>query len=115
MTKERLREKLDSLNKQSSLEDLQLYVNEVREIRGFSNDTLKDLMILLTEEVGELAKEVRKISKMKLDIQEKSTIDVEGELADVLIYLLSICRYLNIDLFEAFKSKEEKNSHRVWK
>jgi NTP pyrophosphatase (non-canonical NTP hydrolase) len=114
MTREELKMRLDSLNAQSSLNALQSYVNEMREVRGF-DETLKDLMILLTEETGELAKEVRKLSNMKIDVLEKSTVDIEGELADIFIYLLSICRHLNIDLFEAFKAKEEINSDRVWK
>jgi NTP pyrophosphatase (non-canonical NTP hydrolase) len=115
MTQVALREKLDLLNGNSSLKEVQSYVNEMIDVRGFGDETLKDLMILLTEEMGELAKEVRKLVHMKTDVSKKSTVDIEGELADIFIYLLSICRNLNIDLFEAFKVKEEKNSSRIWK
>jgi len=115
VTKEVLREKLDTLNANSSLKELQEYVNDMIKVRGFSDETLKDLMILLTEETGELAREVRKLSHMKTDVLSQSTMDIEGEIADIFIYLLSICRNLNIDLFEAFKAKEERNSNRVWK
>ena len=115
MTQEELKKQLDLLNTQSSLKDLQAYVSEMIEMRGFGDETLKDLMILLTEETGELAREVRKVSNMKTDVSSPSTGDIEGEIADIFIYLLSICRNLNIDLFKAFKAKEEKNSNRVWK
>jgi len=114
MTKEELREKLNALNPQSSVGDLQAYVSNMIQIRGFEDETLKDLMILLTEEIGELAKEVRKLSHLKTDVTNHSISDIEGELADIFIYLLSICRNLNIDLFQAFKNKEIRNSNRTW-
>jgi len=114
MTKEMLKAQLDALNSESSVSDLQQYVNEMLKVRGFADETLKDLMILLTEETGELAKEVRKLANMKTDVAAKPTGNIQNELADILIYLLSICVHLEIDLFEAFKAKEEKNSKRVW-
>ena len=115
MTKEKLREKLDTLDSKSSLKEMQQYIGEMIQVRGFADETLKDLMILLTEETGELAKEVRKLSNMKTDITNKTTGNIEGELADILIYLLSISVHLNIDLFESFKAKELKNTQRTWK
>lgn len=74
-------------------------------------------MLFLTEEMGELAKEVRKSTKHKIDINKKENkeIDIEGEIADVFIYILSMCRVMNINLLEAFKEKEEKNCKREWK
>lgn len=74
-------------------------------------------MLFLTEEMGELAKEVRKSTKHKIDINKKENreIDIEGEIADVFIYILSMCRAMNINLLEAFKNKEERNCKREWK
>ena len=74
-------------------------------------------MLFLTEEMGELAKEVRKLRKYKIDIKKKENkeLDLEGEIADIFIYLLSMCRVTNINLLEAFKNKEEKNCKREWK
>lgn len=114
MRHEQLKKQLAELNETSSLKDIQDYVNEMIATRGFADETLKDVMILLTEELGELAKEVRKLSNMKLDPSKEKVADVEGELADIFIYLLSMCRLLKIDLFQAFKNKEEKNSNRIW-
>ena len=41
--------------------------------------------------------------------------DIEEEIADVFIVLVSICNRLNINLYDAIKKKEEKNIKRQWK
>lgn len=110
-----LKEQLSKLNENTTLKDLQKYVNDMIEIRGFSKETPQDVMLLLTEEVGELAKEIRKSRKYYLDTNKNNELDVEGEIADVFIYILSMCRVMNVNLLEAFKNKEEKNCKREWK
>lgn len=107
-----LKEQLSKLNENTTLKDLQKYVNDMIEIRGFSKETPQDVMLLLTEEVGELAKEIRKSRKYYLDTNKNNELDVEGEIADVFIYILSMCRVMNVNLLEAFKNKEEKNCKR---
>lgn len=115
MDNEYLKQQLQKMDNKTSLEDLQKYINEMIEIRGFTNETPQDVMLLLTEEIGELAKEVRKTTHIKMDVAKSKVLDLEGEIADVFMYLLSMCRVMNIDLLEAFKKKEEKNCKRVWK
>ena len=110
-----LKEQLSKLNENTTLKDLQKYVNDMIEIRGFSKETPQDVMLLLTEEVGELAKEIRKSRKYYLDTNKNNELDVEGEIADVFIYILSMCRVMNVNLLETFKNKEEKNCKREWK
>ena len=110
-----LKEQLSKLNENTTLKDLQKYVNDMIEIRGFSKETPQDVMLLLTEEVGELAKEIIKSRKYYLDTNKNNELDVEGEIADVFIYILSMCRVMNVNLLEAFKNKEEKNCKREWK
>ena len=112
---EKLQKRLAALNETSSLADVQDYINEMIEARGFGEETLKDVMILLTEELGELARVVRKFSNMKMDTDKNYEFDASGEIADIFIYLLGVCRLLKIDLFTAFKEKENRNSQRVWK
>ena len=70
-------------------------------------------MLLMVEEVGELAKALRKFVGLKID-QHKATsyTSVEEEVADVFIYLLDLCNVLKIDLFTALKNKELKNEQR---
>lgn len=115
MNNDYLKEQLSKLNENTTLKDLQKYVNDMIEIRGFSKETPQDVMLLLTEEVGELAKEIRKSRKYYLDTNKNNELDVEGEIADVFIYILSMCRVMNVNLLEAFKNKESKNCKREWK
>ena len=110
-----IREELDNLNEKSSLKDIQIYMNKMIEERGFTNETPQDVMLLLTEEVGELAKEIRKTTQIKMDVNKSRETDISGEIADVFMYILSMCRVMNIDLLEAFKEKEERNLKRTWK
>ena len=109
-----LKDEILKMNEDTSLKKLQLYSNEMEDIRGFKND-IYQLMLYLTEEVGELAKEVRKSESLYLDQSKNKEVDLEGEIADVFMYLLSICRLKNIDLLTAFKNKELQNCNRIWK
>jgi len=103
------------LNSNSSLPDIQAYVNRVIEERGFADEALHDVMLMLMEEVGELAREVNTLAGIPMDVTKEKTVDLEGEVADVFMVLLSICRVTGIDLFTAFKNKELKNSTRTWR
>ncbi len=105
---------MPKLSKNPDLATLQEYVAALEEERGFTNNTVPQLCLLLGEEVGELFKAIRKQQKMKVD--SKSTVgNVDEELADILIYLCSIANRLNIDLERAFRNKEELNHQREWK
>ena len=65
-------------------------------------------MLLLLENVGELAKAIRKnATNMSIDNSKINHYDtIESEVADVFIVLSSICNKLNIDLYKALKDKE---------
>ena len=107
---------LDKLSKESSINEIQNYIKKIMEIRGFNKEKSSDKILLLVEEVGELAKAIRKNEK-KLGIdktKEYNYSSIESEIADLLIVLLSICDILNIDLFKAFLDKEEENIKRIW-
>ena len=86
------------------------------EIRGFANQEIEKTMLLLLEEVGELAKSIRKnATNMGIDKNKINHYDtIESELADVFIVLSSVCNKLNIDLYKALKDKEEENIKRIW-
>lgn len=82
---------------------------------GFHNTPL-ELFCYLAEEVGELAKEIRKTEEnMNMDIKKEYDSCLKHEIADVFIYLLAICDVYNINLLESFKEKEKINLDRVWK
>lgn len=105
----------DSLKEGSSLADVQEYAKKMIIARGFEEENLQDLLMLLTEEVGELAKEIRKTIKHKLDQSAENTPNLGNEIADVFNYLLAMCVVADIDLFQAFKKKEAINLKREWK
>lgn len=107
----------DNLTQSSTLAEIQVYIERVLKLRGLSNQTVKDKLLLLIEETGELAKAVRKnLSGASVDPSRMSNYDsVESEIADVLIVLISIANVLGIDIFKCLKEKERININRRWK
>jgi len=107
---------LGKLTEGSSMNQIQTYIKTVVELRGFDNQSIQETMLLLLEEVGELAKAIRKTAtKMSVDIDKLQNYDtVESEVADVFFVLMAVCNQLDINLFEALKEKEEKNCERNW-
>ena len=109
MRKDKIREELNKLNETSNMSDIQNYIKCMLKENNYNNTPL-ELLCYLTEEVGELAKEIRKNeSNMEMDINKKYNSNIKDELADVFIYVLAICNSYNIDLLKAFKSKEKIN------
>ena len=105
------------LNENNSLSEIQDYIREIIALRGFSKQRVQDKMLLLLEETGELAKAIRKtLQEASIDYEKiENYTDIEEEIADVFIVLVSICNRLNINLYDAIKKKEEKNIKRQWK
>lgn len=110
-----LKEKLELLNEESSIAEIQEYIKQMKKIRKFDGVTIEREMMLFLEELGELAKAIRKKTKGALDINKNYENNVEEELADCFIYLLSIANMNNVDMFKAFKDKEIINCNRIWK
>lgn len=107
----------ENLSGSNTLHEVQDYIRKVIEIRGFSNQSIEQAMLLLTEEMGELAKAIRKEkTSMSIDNNKIKNYDtIESEAADVFIVLCTICNKLDIDLFSALKDKEKENIDRTWK
>ena len=116
MTNKELKSELDNLSNKSSVEELQKYIKDMILVRGFKN-TLLERMCLLTEEIGELAKSIRKnATNMSTDVNKQYSYDsIESEVSDCLYVLASVCNRLDIDMFKCLKEKEKENIHRVWK
>lgn len=106
----------EKLTEQSSLKEVQNYVNQVNEIRGFNSQEITKTMLLLTEEIGELAKAIRKeATDMSIDINKQYNYDtIESEVSDVFYVLSCVCNKLDIDIFSALKAKEIKNIYRTY-
>lgn len=100
-----------------NLSNLQEYFARKVIERGFENETEKDLLILLIEELGELSHIIRTFSGLKIKkstLEKKDHLNLEGEIADILIYIIILANKLGIDLFESLKIKENENEKREW-
>lgn len=95
------------------LVSLQAYVAEKAVERGFDKESVAQKFMLLSEEIGELARAARKTAGIKTDAGMANP-DLAEEAADVLFVLLNICNKLDIDLAQAFAAKELKNEKRTW-
>lgn len=115
MKKSELEQELDKLSKKSSVEELQKYIKDMFEVRGFRTSLL-ERMCLLTEEMGELAKEVRKTdNNLLVDVNKDYSSNLENEITDVFICLMGMCELLDMDIVKGLKNKEEINFNREWK
>jgi NTP pyrophosphatase (non-canonical NTP hydrolase) len=104
---------MPELKNDARLIDFQRYVAQLEQERGFDHQSVLDKCLMLGEEVGELFKSVRKQEGIKIDPNSKIG-DLQGELADVFIFLCSIANRYDVDLEQAFLDKEEINKQRTW-
>jgi len=101
------------INPDWTLRQLQDYVWQMNQDRGFNLEDADKKMLMLTEEVGELAKAIRKHVGLKFD-DSTATKDIDEELADVMIVLLGLASLLDRDITRAVSDKEAKNDKRQW-
>jgi NTP pyrophosphatase (non-canonical NTP hydrolase) len=96
-----------------TLPEYQKLIRQLAEERGFMDETITQVFTLLVEEVGELAKAIRKTNGQKVGGHSKQHMVAE-EVADVFWLLVDICNRLDIDLAQAFTDKEVINQNRTW-
>jgi NTP pyrophosphatase (non-canonical NTP hydrolase) len=94
----------------SPLRDLQGYYERVAADRGFDSESAQDAMLLLTEEVGELARAIRQHVGLTRAGAEPG--DPGTELADVQLYILHLANITGVDLAGAVVAKEQINHAR---
>jgi NTP pyrophosphatase (non-canonical NTP hydrolase) len=92
------------------LRDLQHYYDRVSDERGFHDESAQDTMLLLMEEIGELARSVRQSAGLARATPQLG--DVAGELADVQLYVLHLSNIVGVDLAGAVAEKEQHNHRR---
>ena len=97
-----------------TLPDLQRYMDEICKERGWTKDSYAEKFLLFTEEVGELAKAIRKTQGLYQEKAKQKHLELEEEFADVLSYLLDLANYFQIDLETVFREKEQVNATRTW-
>ena len=104
------------LAKDPTLRDIQQYVIDLEKERGFTEHSTLEQYLLLVEEIGELAKCIRKTdTSLGTDAVKQYDFDAAGECADVLIMLCAVANRMQVDLEQAFRDKEEQNKQRSWK
>jgi NTP pyrophosphatase (non-canonical NTP hydrolase)/nucleoside 2-deoxyribosyltransferase len=94
----------------SVLCDLQHYYARAAADRGFDEESPQDTMLLLIEEIGELARSIRK--SIGLSRADGDVGDVAYELADVQLYVLHLANVIGLDLAGAVIAKEQLNRRR---
>ena len=96
----------------SELRDIQQRIAAIREQRGFTNDPLK-IQLLLTEEVGEVSSELKRLWSKNYDAFSKDR--VANEIADVFVLLSALATEFDIDLEQAVNKKFiQADSKRTW-
>src|SRR5579872_4445180 len=90
-----------------TIKDLQHYIAEVCQERGWTKDSPSEKFVLFIEEVGELAKAMRKASGLYEERARLRDISLEEEFADVLSYLLDLANCFQVDLEQVFRAKEQ--------
>ena len=109
---------LPEIPKEATVGDWQRYTAELVKARGWDKATDLEIFLLLTEEVGELAKAYRRhrslFSEPKKAQDQDTKQEISGELADVMSYLLDLAQRLEIDLEQAMIEKEKHNRGRHW-
>ena len=107
-----------------SMANFQQYIKDLEAFHGWDDVDLVHNVFLMVEEVGELAKGIRKYEKL-FDEEAKRGEDtrpdagparenVAEEIVDVFNYLLAIANRLDIDVEAAFRAKNGLNVERVW-
>lgn len=95
------------------MKELQQKVKKIRSERGFTMDPLK-IFTLLNEEIGEVAKELKKGWSRNYDGLDRDKLT--EELADVQVCLCALANQYEINLEEAVEEKfVKKDAKRTWK
>lgn len=95
----------------TALDRLQRYYHAASVRRGWDKESPRDTLLLMTEELGELARAVRKSEGLSRHHGDDRS-DVGAELADVQLYLLHLANTLGLDLSAAVTNKERINAKR---
>jgi NTP pyrophosphatase (non-canonical NTP hydrolase) len=94
----------------SNLPALQRYYKRIAVQRGYERETAQNCLLLMIEEVGELAHAIRKAEKLLR--HGRFQTNAAHEVADVFLYLVHMANILGLDLGSVVREKEELNSAR---
>ena len=98
----------------STLTDIQKHLDKTCKENGWDKNSVTEVFLLFTEEVGELAKAIRKETGFKGEKKPETRDDLREEFADVLNYLLELSNRFDVDLTEVYFEKHKINNTRTW-
>jgi NTP pyrophosphatase (non-canonical NTP hydrolase) len=91
-----------------ALKAFQEYYKRAALQRGYSSEGPKECLLLMVEEVGELARALRKREKLVRHGPSQSSNEAH-ELADVFLYVVHMANVLGLDLADVVREKESLN------
>ncbi len=94
------------MKKHIHISDLQRLINQI----DHKNNAIDKYFYKLSEEVGELAKSIRKNKRLESEGIIKDTI--EEELYDIIYYVICLANLYNIDLEKCMILKEKLNAEK---
>ncbi len=94
-----------------AVRSFQAYYAKAALERGYEKENAQNCLLLMVEELGELARALRKRRKLRRDSAGRVGDEAE-ELADVFIYVVHMANILDVDLATAVQAKEQKNIRR---
>jgi NTP pyrophosphatase (non-canonical NTP hydrolase) len=97
-----------------TLRDLQKHLAKTCQEKGWDKNSITEVFLLFTEEVGELAKAIRKETGFKGERKPVNQDNLREEFADVLNYLLELANRFDVDLTEVYFEKHQINDKRTW-
>ena len=105
------------LTENMTLREYQKYIKDLEAINGWDKDTYATKFVLFMEEVGELAKAMRKQEGLyteKAKNDKNTRLNLEEEFADVLNYFMDLANKYEVDVITACIRKDKENEKRTW-
>jgi len=93
------------LKENPTLLDFQNHIKRVCKEYGWDSNNHLEIFLLLSEEIGELAKAIRSYTNLHIDNNIQPKINLEEEFADVFNYFLDLANYFEIDIESAYRAK----------
>ncbi len=97
-----------------SFAELQNAVRAMTVKRGLDDESPRDIALLLMEESGEVAKAVRVLSGLKVDLASRNPPSLAEEIADCMIYLMHLANVTGVDAQAGLLAKLSRDLSRSW-
>lgn len=104
----------DLPHSEASLTQWQTYLQQLCAARGWDHANHLQTWLLLTEELGELAKAIRNQDGLFQEAGRSPSHNLQEEFADVFSYLFQLANQCGVNLAQALLDKERHNAQRDW-